>query len=294
MKAEANKYLPFAAFSLLCLIWSSTWVVLKFGLWSLPPFLAAGLRFFIAFLFLSVIAIFQKLNFPRRIKTHFFFLWFGLITFTGNYAFIYWGQQYIASGLASVLFSVMPFYVLFLSVRMLPEDKITWKKFAGVLVGFCGVILIFAHQINLSQIELSSIYGMIAVLIGPFFSALGTVWGKREGRKMHPIVLVTLPMFYASLSFFLLSLLIEQNTHPVFNFYAIFSIVYLALIGTALAFVVFFWMLKNTSAVLMSTITFITPPLALLWGWFVLAENVSLYLLFGMILIFIGIGFIRK
>ena len=269
-------------------------MVLKFGLWSLPPFLAAGLRFFIAFLILSVFTVYRKLKLPRGFKIHFFFFWFGMINFTGGYAFVYWGQQYIDSGLASVLFSVMPFYVLFLSIRMLPEDKITWKKFWGILLGFSGVVVIFVDQLNLTKIQSTTIYGMIAVLIGPFFSSLGTILGKRRMKNMHPAVLITLPMFYTSLSFFLLSTIFEVNAHPQFDFYAVFSIFYLAAIGTALAFFVYFWMLKNTSAVLMSTITFVTPPLALFWGWFVLAEHVSIFIIFGMILIFLGIYFVRN
>lgn len=269
-------------------------MAIKLGLWSLPPFLAAGIRFFVAFLFLSLFAIIKKLRFPRSIKTHFFFFWFGIINFTGGYAFVYWGQQYIGSGLASILFSIMPFYVLFLSIWLLPEDRITAKKFFGVLTGFAGLVLIFWDQMNFQVSDTKALYGMSAVLIAPLFSSLGTISGKRVGKSMNPIVLVTLPMFYASLSFLLLSFILERNSNPVFDFNAVFSIIYLSLVGTAIAFAVYFWMLKNTSAVLMSMITFVTPPLALFWGWFILDEYISLLLILGMMIVFAGISIVRK
>jgi drug/metabolite transporter (DMT)-like permease len=291
---QNKKLLPIAAFVLLSLIWSSTWMVLKLGLWSLPPFLAAGIRFLAAFIFLSLYALIQKLNFPWEIKTHLFYVGFGLVNFTGGYAFVYWGQQYIGSGLASVLFSVMPFFVLFLSIWLLPEEKITFKKFFGVSIGFMGVITIFWDQVNFSDQHPLAVYGMIAVLAGPLFATFGTITAKRVGKSIHPIVLVTYPMLYASISFFVLSILFERTRQPVFDFNAIFSIIYLALIGTAIAFVVYFWMLKNTSAVLMSMITFVTPPLALFWGWLLMGEHISIFLIIGMILIFIGITVIRK
>jgi drug/metabolite transporter (DMT)-like permease len=81
---------------------------------------------------------------------------------------------------------------------------------------------------------------------------------------------------------------------PVFDFNAIFSLFYLSLVGTAIAFAVYFWMLKNTPAVVMSMITFVTPPLALFWGWLLMSEHISIFLIIGMILIFVGIYIARK
>jgi drug/metabolite transporter (DMT)-like permease len=291
---ENKKLLPIAAFVLLCLIWSSTWMALKLGLWSLPPFLAAAIRFFAAFLFLSVFALIQKLKFPRDLIHHLFFVGFGLVNFTGGYAFVYWGQQYIASGLASVLFSVMPFFVMFLSIWFLPDESITFKKFAGVLIGFCGVLTIFWDQLAFTVNQSLAILGMIAVLISPLFASIGTITAKRYAKAMHSTVLVTLPMLYASISFFILFFIFEQASQPIYDFNAIFSLVYLSLVGTAIAFVVYFWMLKNTSAVVMSMITFVTPPMALFWGWLLMDEHISIFLIIGMILIFVGIYIVRK
>ena len=291
---QNKKLLPVAAFVLLSFIWSSTWMALKLGLWSLPPFLAAAIRFFAAFFFLFSYAMTQKLKFSGRLKYHLFFVGFGLVNFTGGYAFVYWGQQYISSGLASVLFSAMPFFVLFLSIWFLPEESITFKKFAGVLTGFCGIMIIFWDQLSFSIDRPVVILGMIAVLVSPIFASIGTITAKRYAKTMHPLVLVTLPMLYASISFFILSYIFEKTRSPVFDFNAVFSLIYLSLMGTAIAFVVYFWMLKNTSAVIMSMITFVTPPLALFWGWLLLDEHISVFLIIGMILIFVGIYIVRQ
>jgi len=269
-------------------------MVIKIGLFSLPPFLSAGIRFFLAFVALSLYAVFNNIQFPKGVKVHLFFLWFGMINFTGGYAFVYWAEQYIASGLASVLFSVMPFYMLILSNWLLPQEKIDLKKIVGVSVGFTGVLIIFWDQITVSIITTESIVGMGAVLTAPLFSSIGTIAGKRIGHKMHPIVLLTIPMLYASIAFFILSIILESNIQPVFDFNAIFSIFYLALAGTALAFVLYFWMLRNTSAVIMSMITFVTPPLALVWGWIILDESITYLLILGMSLILAGIFIVRR
>jgi len=294
MSLYSRKYLPVIVFALLCLIWSSTWMVIKIGLKSLPPFLSLGIRFFVAFLFLFLYIRIKKIEFPKGIRDHLFFLVFGMINFTGGYAFVYWAEQYIASGLTSVLFSIMPFYVLILSWRLLPQDRINWKKFVGVCFGFVGLLVIFRDQLYLNSMDRNVIYGMVAVLIAPMFSATGTIMGKKATIRMNPFVLNTLPLLYSSLFFLMLSLMVERNTHPVFDASAIFSIIYLGLLGTAVAFVMYFWMLKNTSAIMMSMITYVTPPLALIWGWVILDENISSLLVIGLLFIFSGIYIVRK
>lgn len=287
-----DKFISIAVFAFLCMIWSSTWVVIKIGLETVPPFLSAGLRFLLAG---TVLFIFRKLNKHKMKytrKDHRFFALFGLINFTGGYAFVYWGEQYINSGLTSVLFAVMPFYVVFLAARMLPDEKISLTKLIGIVIGFSGVVIIFYDQIHIT--DSMGLLGMIMVLFAPLFSSVGTIIARKKSKILGPFDLNTMPILYSALSFFILFLIFELNSPAVFNAKTIFSISYLAIFGTAIAFALYFWMLRNTSAVIMSTITFITPPLALIWGYVILAEQVTNHLILGMILIFAGIATIRK
>jgi drug/metabolite transporter (DMT)-like permease len=280
-------------FLLLCLIWSSTWLFIKLGLETMPPFLSAGIRFFIAFLALAIYASILKLKFPRDIKSHLFFLLFGQAIFTISYGLVYWGEQYIDSGITSVLFSVMPFYTAILAPKMIPEEHMTRNKTIGIFIGLAGTLLIFGGQLEIGISSYLQALAMGGILVSPLFSAYGTILGKRAVKDFHPIILNTLPLLYASLSFLLISLFFENHSLVQFTGMAIFSLSYLAIMGTAVAFVVYFWMLKNTSAVMMSSITFITPPLALIWGWLALDEPISWKLIAGMIIIFTGIWFVR-
>jgi putative membrane protein PagO len=294
MNEQYRKYLPAGIFIALSLIWSSTWIAIKVGLESLPPFLSLGIRFFVAFLFLASYIRLQKIKFPRSVREHLFFLAFGMINFTGGYAFVYWGEQYIPSGLTSVLFSIMPFYVLIISWRLFPQDKISWQKILGVSLGFAGLVVIFRDQLDIKAMDQNVFYGMLAVLIAPLFSAFGAIMGKKATLRMNPFVLNTLPLFYSSVFFFILSCFVEQNTHPLFDARAIFSILYLGLFGTSIAFVMYFWMMKHTSVIMMSMITYVTPPLALIWGWIILDESISSLLVLGLLFIFSGIYIVRK
>ena len=287
-----KKLSPVIVIIILSLIWSSTWLAIKIGLKDLPPFLAAGWRFFIAFLALSLYAVKLKLPVVKNLKDHAFFLLFSLVNFTAGYSLVYWGEQYINSGLASVLFTVMPFYVALFSIKILPSEKVTLIKFLGIFVGFAGVALIFKDQLYISRHM--AYYGMLALLISPAFSALGTILGKKARRKYHTVTLNTFPLLYTGITLFAMHFFFEQGQLVFYSWPAVFSLLYLGIFGTAIAFALYFWLLKTTSAVLMSLITFVTPPLALLWGWIVLGEQITFMLIIGMLLIFGGIFIVRK
>jgi drug/metabolite transporter (DMT)-like permease len=268
-------------------------MVIKLGLASLPPFWAAALRFSLAFLVLLIYSLVKGYKIPLDFTTQKFFILFGILNFSGGYALVYWGEQYINSGLASVLFAVMPFYVIVLSVWMLPEDKVSLRKFGGVMMGFIGTVIIFGDQIRLSEAGPNLIYGMIALLISPLFSAVGTILGKKS-ISYHPITLTTVPLGYGALSFFIMSFLLEGGKTAEYTLPAVFSVFYLGILGTAIAFVLYFWLLRSQSAVLLSMITFVTPPLALIWGWLIFDEQITLFLVGGLVLILAGIYLVRS
>jgi drug/metabolite transporter (DMT)-like permease len=274
-------------FIILSLIWSSTWLVIKIGLEVIPPFLAAGFRFLVAFIVLLTYSIKLKLSFPRDLKSHLFFVSFSLLNFTGGYAAVYWAEQYVNSGLASVLFSVMPFYVLLLSHIYLSDEVLNIKKILGVIVGFIGVLIIFNDQLHVEHPL--ALYAMLALIISPFFSAAGSVVAKVARQKHHTVTLMTLPLLYTSITFFLLHFLFEGGYMVTLNMKAILSILYLGIFGTSVAFLLYFYMLKRASVILMSLVAYSAPPMALVWGWVILDEPLSLSLFIGMMVIFSGI-----
>lgn len=292
MNIKNSKYLPFIIITILSLIWGSTWVAIKIGLENLPPFLSAGWRFLTASLVLFIYARKAKLPFPRDLHSHLFLLVFSVINFTASYALVYWGEQYINSGLTSILFSVMPFYTALISIKVLPSEQINLKKMTGITIGFLGVVIIFSDQFYLTHPL--SIYGMIAVLLSPAFSAWGTLLGKKARDSYHPVTLNTLPVFYTGLTFMLMHIIFEQSTTFEYTWSGVFSMAYLGIVGTAVTFVLYFWLLKSVSAVTMSLITYITPPMALIWGWIIYDEMITLKLIIGMLVIFSGIAIVRR
>jgi drug/metabolite transporter (DMT)-like permease len=119
-------------YGLLVLIWSSTWVAIKIGLEDCPPLLGAGVRFALAGLVLLAIAAVQR----RRLRTDWVLTAvLALAPFAFAYGLVYWGEQYVPSGLAAVLFGILPLYTALLGTVLLPDEPLRGPLLAGVLIG---------------------------------------------------------------------------------------------------------------------------------------------------------------
>src|SRR5947208_5867279 len=115
----------------LCLIWGSTWLFIKIGLRDLPPLTFAGIRFVIASTILVSLALASRARFPRTGSDWLIIAISGTLQFAFNYGLVFWGEQYIPSGLAAVLQSTFPVFGLVIAHFYLPHERITFPKVFG-------------------------------------------------------------------------------------------------------------------------------------------------------------------
>src|ERR1043166_3667937 len=146
---------------ILCGIWGSTWLFIKLGLKDLPPLTFAGIRFVFASSILVAIILARGVRWPRKRNEWLVIVVVGWLQFSLNYGLVFWGEQRIPSGLAAVLQSTFPAFGLVIAHFYLPEEPITPKKVAGVLLGFIGIAVIFSHQLSIAG--QSALLGSIAL-----------------------------------------------------------------------------------------------------------------------------------
>jgi drug/metabolite transporter (DMT)-like permease len=172
-------------YALLVLIWSSTWVAIKIGLEDAPALLGAGIRFAAAGVLLLAFAAVRK----RPLRTdRLLALILGLLPFAFCYGLVYWGEQYIPSGLTAVLFGVMPLYTAVLAALLLQDEPISARLLAGVALALAGLALAFVESLELGSEERAAV-GALAVVLSPLGAALGNVALKRRGASLDAIVL---------------------------------------------------------------------------------------------------------
>ncbi len=272
---------------LICLLWGSTWLAIRLGLESITPFMAAGVRFTLASAFVLMMMKFNgiELQTDKEFIRIYFIL--GYFSFVIPFGLVYWAEQFIPSGLASILFGVFPFFVIIFSRMFIPGEKVGVFKLIGVLLGFLGIYVIFSENLEIKFGEY--IYGMIAVLCSAAMQGGIAVFVKLKGKKLNPLSMNLIPLFLAGLSLMIISFLIEPVSEIRIELKGVLSVIYLAFFGTLLTFTTYYWLMKRINVVILSLTAFITPIIALFLGWLVMDEELSRNVLFGSGMVLLGI-----
>ena len=274
---------------LICLIWGSTWLAIRLGLDSLTPILSAGFRFSLAAILVFVLMKIRGMKLQTDSLSIRIYLILGFFSFLIPFGLVYWAEQFIPSGLASIIFAVMPFFVILFSYFFLKEEMISFYQIVGVIFGFTGIVIIFSEKL---KIDLSNDFiGMMAVLLSSITQAGIAIILKKYAKHLNPLSMNLVPLAIAGISMTLIGLIFENLSVLKFDMKAIFSVGYLALFGTVMTFSTYYWLMKKVNLLFLSLSTFITPIIAVILGWLILHENFSLQALIGSILVLIGILF---
>lgn len=278
-----------AGFIVICLIWGSTWLAIRLGLDSLTPLISAGIRFTLASGFVYSLMKIRKVDLQTDQLSIKLYLVLAFFSFVIPFGLVYWAEQFIPSGLASIIFAVMPFGVLIFTRLAIPETRISIYQSIGVMLGFTGIITIFSEDLS---IDISNNFlGMIAVLLSSTMQAGIAVTIKKYGNHLNPLSMNFIPLMIAGIFMIGFSFLLENSSDWIFDLNAIGSITYLAFFGTMVTFTTYYWLLKRMNIVILSLSTFITPIVAVLLGWIILSEEFTLQALAGSSMVLIGILF---
>ena len=276
---------------LLCCIWGSTWLFIKLGLEDLPPITFAGIRFVIATTILFSIIAIRQVKLPRSRAELILLAITGVLSFSLNYGLIFWGEQYISSGLAAVLQATIPAFGLVIAHFYLPAESLTWARIAGVLLGVIGVGVVFSSELTVAGPQ--ALAGSVAVVLSSMFVAYSNVLVKARGMNLDPAVLAAGQMLFGLIPLLLIGIPLEGN--PI-NFrwttMAVVALFYLAIVGSVIAFLLYYWLMKNMDVTNTMLIALVTPVFAVILGMLVLDERLSWRTLFGSAMIMSGIALI--
>ncbi len=264
---------------------------IKVGLSDLPPISFAGIRFVVAATILLFVIFWQKIELPKSRRIWMIIIISGLFQFFFNYGLVFWAEQHISSGLAAVLQATIPVFGLILARVYVPEEKITLMKVASILLGIIGVAVIFKEQLQIGG--LLSLLGSLAIVVGAFMAAYASVLTKAFGREIHPASLVFGQMFVGLVPLCLVGFISEGN--PV-NFRwttsAVVCVVYLAIVGSIIAFWLYYDLLGKIDVTKAMMISLVTPLVAVIVGAIYLGEKLAIQTLFGGLLVLASVGLI--
>ena len=272
-------------YAMLVVVWSSTWVGIKFGLEDCPPLLGAGVRFAAAGLLLLGIAAARRrsLRTDARLAAV-----LALFPFALCYGLIYWGEQYVPSGLAAVLFGVLPLYTALLGSLVLPDAPLRGRVVAGILVAIGGLALAFAESTDSGDPELA-LAGTVVLAIAPMGASVGNVSLKLRAGGLDAVVLNGWAMLGGGAALLAASALGERWSELAWTVESIGSIAYLAIVGSALAFVVMTVLIRHVSAQAISFLAMLLPFGALVFGAVLYGEGITARAVGGALLVSAGL-----
>jgi drug/metabolite transporter (DMT)-like permease len=276
---------------ILCGIWGSTWLFIKIGLEDLPPLSFAGLRFVLASAILSSLILIRRVRWPRTRSDWWLIAVSGFLQFTLNYGLVFWGEQYISSGLAAVLQSTFPLFGLVIAHFYLPSERLTILKVAGVLLGILGVGVIFSDQLTIAGSM--ALLGSIALVLSALCGSYSNVLVKAYGGKIDPQILAAGQMVCGFVPLLAAGFAAEGNPLRFrWTGWAVLSLMYLVVVGSVIAFWLYYWLVRNMDVTNTMLIALVTPVVAVLLGMMVLDEKLNWRLAAGGACIILGLALI--
>jgi drug/metabolite transporter (DMT)-like permease len=277
-------------FSFLCIVWGTTWIAIKISLEGLPPLLGASLRFSIAITILFFFIRIKGINIRVGFKNFCLIFLSSILMYTLDYGLIYWGEQYLSAGVTAIFFATFPIFTGLWATFYFPDERFRWNKFLGLLLGFLGIIFVFYDQLILAKFDKMVVLASGAIILAAAGGALSVVIVKKYLIKLNPITLTFNQMIYGIITLFVISIIIEDTSQLKMDGRVWIAVLYLGIIGSALAFVLYYWLLQQLSPITLSLIIYITPLIALFVDYLVFEEIIQPRAFLGTIIIFSGIA----
>jgi len=274
----------------LSLLWGGSFFFVEVAISELPPLTVVFLRVALASVALWLFAFATGLRPPMSISAWKAFLIMGLLNNVIPFTLIVWGQTHIASGLAAILNAITPLFTVIVAGIFLADEKTTPMKLIGVTIGFFGVVLMIGPS-ALSGLGVG-ILAQIAVLGAAMSYAFAGVFGRRfKAIGINPIIAAAGQVTASSIILAPLAIYIDQPfSLEIPNVETIAAIIGLAILSTAVAYILYFRILASAGATNLLLVTFLIPVSAILLGSLVLDESLELIHFLGMALIGFGLS----
>lgn len=274
----------------LSLLWGGSFLFVGIAVRDLPPFTIVVLRVGLAALALWALLALAGGRMPRGATVWTAFLAMGLLNNAIPFALIVWGQTQIASGLAAILNATTPIFTVLVAHVLTSDERLSAAKGLGVVLGFLGAAIMIGGA-ALGGLG-TAVWAQIAILGAALSYAFAGVYGRRfKAMGVTPLATAAGQVTGSTLLLLPLALVVDRPwSLPMPSGETAASVLALALLSTALAYLLYFRILAAAGATTLLLVTFLIPPSAILMGWLVLDEALELRHFAGLALILAGLA----
>ncbi len=278
------------AFGAVYIIWGSTYLAIRYAVETIPPFLMMGIRSVIAGI---VLYLWSKIQKRAEIRQQHFVPLFiiGISFFLFGHGLLAWAQQRVPSGLAAVLIASESLWIFIIETIFIRDTRVRSKGIVGLIIGFIGIIYLIASTegINTSNADFTA---SLAIILSSLFWSGGAVYSRIAKLPSSPFLSAGVELIIGGI-FLLIAAYFAGEMNFIrlstISLRSVLGLGYLIVFGSVITFSAYVWLLRHTSATRISTHTYVNPIIAIVLGWIVADESLTLQLFIATTLIIISV-----
>jgi drug/metabolite transporter (DMT)-like permease len=285
------------ALALVCFLWGTTWIAAKEGVRHMPALQLSGIRQLLGGICYVAFFLGRGAQLPKG-KEWIPVIILSVLNFVLSNGLSNWGVQYISAGLGAIMGAIFPLWLVIISF-FVSREKIPAKALIGLLLGFGGVCIIFYEHLD-DFLDARFRIGIILSLIATWTWAAGTLYTKKIAASFNPYFSLGLQMLISGTFLLVTTNAINSPTIKAFTpitsipWQSWAAIAYLVVFGSLIAFVAYLYALQNLPTEQASIYAYINPIVAVLLGWIIFKEHLTLFIGIGGAVALLGVYLVNK
>jgi drug/metabolite transporter (DMT)-like permease len=280
------------ALALVCFFWGTTWLASKEGVRYMPALQLAGIRQCIGGACYVFFFLIKGYKLPKGNEWISIFV-LSLLNFLLSNGLSTWSVKYISAGLAAIMAAIFPLWLVVIALFS-SKSKISLRAIIGFLIGFSGVCIIFYEHLH-DFFNGDFRFGIILSLIATWTWAFGTLYTKKEAVNFNPYFSLGLQMVISgSLLSIFTSLTNQVVPLTAIPWQSWAAIGYLVIFGSVISFIAYLYALQNLSAEQTSLYAYINPIVAVILGWIIFSEKMTMFIAIGGAVTLFGVYLVNR
>lgn len=275
------------------LMWGTSYAFIKLGVETLSTFTLIASRLGIGLLLLLVVVRLAREPLPRNPRIYGHLLVMGIVNIVIPFTLITFAEQSVESALAAILNGAVPLVTIVVAALFLHDEPITVNRLVGLVVGYGGVIVLVSRGLTGLGGD-DALVGEVALLGSTVSYGVGAVYARRNVRGLRPMIPALFQVLFAFLIVAVLALAFERPLEVQWNAEAAVAIVWLGLLSSGLAYLVFFRLLSRVGATRTSLVAYLLPVVGIVAGALMFGEQVDARILFGTALVIGGVALVNS
>lgn len=278
------------AFGIIYFVWGSTFLAIRVGVREVPPLILAAIRFSIAGLVLYIWMIARGERSPTAREWRSASL-LGLVIFVFDYGLLFWSEQRVPSGVAAVMLATIPAFMALSEIIFLRTQRLTVRLVIALLIGIGGVVVLMSHSLNLGGAPIDKV-GAAALIFASISWSIASVMTRKLTLPDSKVMSAGAQMLTGGILLTVAAAALGEfhDFHPATVTHEVwYALVYLIIAGSIIGFTAYVWLIHHESPTKVCTYAYVNPIVAVLVGYFLGGEALSIRTILGTLFVLVSV-----